>query len=143
MAEYNYIKYKNFYFVWQAMKRRCLNIKVPEYNRYGGRGIKIDRKWLSFKGFFIDMHLSYKKGLTLERINNNKGYYKSNCKWATRKQQANNTRTIEKALRYFFNGKLQTIREWAEELGIKRTTLDMRLRQYKWPIEKALLKGGY
>jgi hypothetical protein len=122
------------------MKTRCLNKKSPNYQGYGSRGISVCDKWLTFGGFIEDMKGSYREGLTIERINNNSNYCKENCRWATRAEQARNTRNIEKAAKYTFNGKTKTIREWAEDTGIKRTTLDMRLRHYKWPISKAL--GG-
>lgn len=86
------------------------------------------------------MFSSYKRGLSLDRIDNNKGYFKENCRWATAKEQANNTIKIERALRYTYLGITKTIKEWAEIIGIKRTTLDKRLRVYKWPIGRAL--GG-
>ena len=81
---------------------------------------------------------TYKKGLTLERINNHGNYEKNNCRWATRLEQAQNTRNVEKAKRYILQNKTLTIREWAKISGIKRTTLAMRLSKYGWPIEKAV-----
>ena len=126
------------YTSWANMKERCLNKKYVGYHRYGGRGITICDKWLKFDNFAKDMASSWGKGLTLERINNNGNYEPSNCKWANRKQQALNTANVERARRYSFNGLLLTTREWSEKLGINRTTLDMRLRDYKWPLSKRL-----
>jgi len=123
---------------WYNMKTRCLNFNSPNYQGYGLRGITICNKWLTFGGFLEDMQSSYKKELTLERINNNGNYCKENCRWATRKEQANNTRNIERAEYYLFNGVKKTIRQWAVEFKIKRTTLGMRLQKYNWPIKKAL-----
>lgn len=138
--DYDTKKYYNtpIYKSWYNMKTRCTNKNTPNYTLYGERGIKICAKWMTFAGFLEDMGNSYKKGLTIERIDNHKGYSKSNCKWATRKEQALNTRNVERAARYSFNGVTLTVREWAEKINIKRTTLDMRLRKYKWPLEKAL-----
>lgn len=126
-----------FYMVWKHMIQRCTDPSISNYYRYGGRGIKVCNRWQKYENFVLDMFPSYVRGLTLERINNDGNYEPENCRWATRKEQANNTRNIEKAKKYTFNGITQTTRQWAEELGIKRTTLDMRLRHYKWPVEKA------
>lgn len=126
---------------WNKMKQRCLNTNSPDYFRYGNRGIGISKEWLSFQNFKKDMSESHFQGATLERFDNNGNYCKENCKWATRKEQANNTRNIERALKYTYDGLTLTVRQWSERLGIKRTTLDMRLRHYRWPVEQAL-EGG-
>ena len=136
----------SFYKSWVNMKTRCSNPNSKDnYKRYGARGIQVCPEWEPFEGFYKDMFPSYEIGLTLDRINNNDGYFKENCRWATRKEQANNTRIIEKALRYSYEGVEDTVKNWAGFFGIKRTTLDARLRVYKWSIEKALftpVKGG-
>ena len=123
---------------WFNMKTRCTNKKSPDYKRYGGRGILVTPEWYSFKNFLIDMLPTYQVGLTIDRIDNNKGYSKENCRLATAKEQANNTRNIERAKKYEYKGVRKRVSEWAKEFGIKRTTLDMRLRNYKWSIIKSL-----
>ena len=86
----------SIYSRWQGMKDRCLNKRNKEWYRYGGRGIKVCKRWLKFENFLEDMGQAYKKELTLDRINNNKGYSKSNCRWATMQQQNENTRRVKK-----------------------------------------------
>jgi hypothetical protein len=81
------------YMVYCTMKSRCLNPKNRVYRYYGGRGIKICVRWIdSFENFIKDMGKRPNQKLTLERVNNNKGYFPSNCKWATREEQNSNKR---------------------------------------------------
>jgi hypothetical protein len=98
-------KFKSEYLAWRNMKKRIFNINHPKYPRYGGRGIKICDRWLeSFENFLEDMGPKSSQELQLERNNNDGNYEPSNCRWAFRWEQMNNTRrNISNDFKY--NGK--------------------------------------
>jgi len=82
------------YNIWIGMMDRCHNEKSNNYKRYGGRGITVCNEWKELKNFVNDMYPSFQEGLSLDRIDNNQGYCKENCRWATQAIQARNTRKI-------------------------------------------------
>jgi hypothetical protein len=127
------------YSIWQSMKCRCYNKNHFEFYNYGGKGISICDEWLNdFQSFYSwAIENGYADDLTIDRIDNNKGYFPHNCRWATYKEQANNKRTNHLIT---YNGKTQNIAQWAKELGIKRVTLQARITRYDWDLEKALSK---
>ncbi len=124
---------KSIYRLWNSMRQRCLNAQNPQYKNYGGRGITVCNRWAKFENFLEDMGEKPKR-LTLERIDNNKGYSLKNCKWATRKEQSNNSRRNH-ILKY--NNLSLTIAQWADKLKIKSNTLRNRIFR-KWSTERAL-----
>ena len=89
-----------FYHVWQGMRARCNNKNLKAYKHYGGRGIKVCERWKDFNNFMDDMYESYSKHIneygerntSIDRIDVNGNYEKSNCRWATWKEQNNNKR---------------------------------------------------
>lgn len=123
-------------YVYYTMKGRCYNKNDIHYKYYGERGIIICKEWLDdFKNFYTwAINNGYQEGLSIDRIDNNKGYFPENCRWVTQKEQCRNTRKNHIVT---YNGKTQCLSAWAEELGIKRSTLQRRLR-VGWSIEKAL-----
>lgn len=125
------------YMVWESMIQRCYNVNFHQYKDYGGRGITVCDKWKTFEGFYEDMG-DRPEGMTLERLDNSKCYCKENCKWATRKEQANNRRT-NKLITY--NNKTQTLAQWVDELGLNYDTVKRRLYR-NWTVEAAFNKAA-
>ena len=126
----------NSYAIWAYMKDRCSNHKTPNYKNYGGRGIHVCKRWGKFENFYADM--GERPGrMTIERIDNNENYSPSNCRWATRKEQARNTRTNH---RISYKGKTKCIAEWAEDLGLNYKALWSRIQRHPNNIEAAF--GG-
>lgn len=80
------------YRTWQDIKRRCLEPTRKSYPNYGGRGIKLQESWKTFRGFWEDMGAEYEEHLTIERLDVNGDYCKSNCCWIEKKYQAKNKR---------------------------------------------------
>lgn len=80
------------------MKYRCTNKNAPNYSRYGARGITVCEEWLHYDNFKRDMIDTYSDDLTLDRIDNNKGYCKDNCRWISFREQYHNTRVTADGL---------------------------------------------
>uniref|UniRef100_A0A6M3IL93 Uncharacterized protein n=1 Tax=viral metagenome TaxID=1070528 RepID=A0A6M3IL93_9ZZZZ len=125
------------YFSWFHMKARCYKTYDKEYKNYGARGISVCARWLeSFQNFFSDMGLKPSKKHEIERIDNDGDYSPENCKWATRTEQANNTRHNHFVT---IGNKTQTIAQWSRELGIKNQTVRNRL-YHGWTPRDALTR---
>lgn len=119
---------------WAGMIQRCTNGNDRAFKYYGGRGITICDEWVnSFEAFYADMS-DKPDNKTLDREDNEKGYSKDNCRWATRTEQNRNTR---KNVNLTFNGKTQCVSAWAEDTGINCHAIYDRLRS-GWSIGRAL-----
>lgn len=123
------------YLTWKGMKSRCDNPNAVNYAKYGGRGIAYDTRWADYREFVADMGLR-PTGHTLDREDNAGDYTKSNCRWATAKEQNNNKRT-NRILRYA--GRALTVAQWADEMGLSFRTIQSRINKYGWSTERALL----
>ena len=125
------------YHIWQGIKRRCLNPNDAGYKQlYGSKGITICEEWKNSPTAFINWALKngYNDKLTIDRIDNSKGYSPDNCRWVTTKQQARNT-TRNHLITY--KGKTHCIAEWAEILGFSYGTLLQRIVKHKWTLKRA------
>ena len=119
--------------VWAGMIRRCENPSSDCYARYGGRGITVCERWKNFDLFYQDMW-PRPEGMTLERVDNDKGYNPENVKWATRKEQAQNRRGQQLLV---INGEAKTMPQWAAQAGLRYTTVFARVSR-GWSLENAL-----
>jgi len=107
------------------MRSRCNNPNTKAYESYGAKGIKVCDRWNSFENFLTDMGERPGKEYSIERIDLSKGYCPDNCKWATHTEQ-NRNRSM--CIYITVDGKCQTVKEWALETGLKRQTIERRLK---------------
>lgn len=119
------------YKIWTGMKQRCYNANSKEYRIYGGRGIKVCDEWMEKdKGARNFYHWAkengYKFFLTLDRIDNNGNYCPENCRWATRKQQANNKRNT---ILIDFCGVVRPVSFWSKKYKLHRLVITRRLER--------------
>ena len=118
---------------WYGMLTRCRNPKSTNYANYGGRGITVCQHWEKFEPFLEDMGPKPTPQHSIERRDNNLGYSKENCYWATRNEQNHNKRNNK---RIYFHGITMTLAEWAKHLGVSRQTIASRLK-VGWSLGKA------
>ena len=128
-------EYDRLYRIWKAMRVRCNNCNFIEYDRYGGRGIKICAEWSNYDAFrYWALENGYEDHLTIDRIDNDGDYCPENCRWITIAEQQ---QTKSSCHFITYNGKTQNLTQWAREYGMPRERLRRRL-QLGWPIERAL-----
>lgn len=125
------------YRIWNALIQRCNNKNHSAYRYYGEKGIAVCEAWKDdFIAFYEwSMMNGYSDELTIDRIDISEGYYPENCRWVSRKVQANN-RAFCKTIEY--NGKTQTLMQWCEELGLNYKLIHSRLYKLGWSFEKAI-----
>lgn len=122
------------YEAWSAMRKRCQCPTHRAFRHYGGRGIKICDGWSQFSTFLTDMGVA-PAGHSLERRDNNLGYSRDNCYWATSTQQNRNKRTTDFVN---FEGVRTSVADLAERFGLNPRTLRTRIKDLMWDIEKAV-----
>lgn len=130
------IQNKKLYKKWQHMKDRCYKEKDVSYKNYGARGIKVCEEWKDFDNFAKwSLNNGYSEELELDRIDPNKGYYPSNCRYITKLENIRNRRIT---LKYDYNGEVLTLKELATKYNIPYKTLWARIRKYKMTAKQAI-----
>lgn len=129
------MSYSAEYRTWVGMIQRCHNPDDLNYKKYGARGIMVHPPWRdSFEAFFAHAGRRPSADHSLDRIDNGLGYIPGNVRWATRSEQQRNTRH-NRMLTH--GGRTQCLSAWAEEIGISKKTLHMRLSK-GWSVARAL-----
>ena len=140
-ARLYHIKHNNcnsrLYHIWHSIKQRCLDKNRPEYNRYGGRGITICNEWINDFQAFYDWAMAngYQDNLSIDRIDNDRGYFPENCRFVTRDVQQNNTRYNHKIT---IDGETKNITQWAREYNLNVSTLWLRIKK-GWSKDRLLI----
>ena len=130
---------ERLYSIWKGIKVRTKNQNHKDYKYCGAKGITICEEWDDSYETFKEWALNngYADNLTIDRIDNTKGYEPKNCRWTDAYTQANNKSTNHMLT---LNGKAQTMTQWARETGMKRETIKDRLKS-GWSVERALTTG--
>lgn len=118
---------------WENMIQRCTNPRHHHWAKYGGAGITVCERWMSFENFLADMG-NRPDETSIDRINNSGNYEPGNCRWAGRKQQQRNRSAIRSIT---WKGETLSMIEWSEKLQINYSALEARIRR-GWPLSKAL-----
>lgn len=126
------------YSTWCSIKRRCYNPNQENYERYGGKGIRMCARWLnSFENFYEDMGPKPTHNHTIERKDSSKDYSPDNCIWLPSRYQSKNRRTV---IKIKYQGKEMILKDWARELGMNYITLYYRIIKQGLPPEIAFTK---
>jgi hypothetical protein len=120
--------------IWREIRKRCLNKNYKRYADWGGRGITVCKQWDVFMNFHEDMKDGYKKGLQIDRIDNNKGYSKENCRWVTRTENGRNKRNN---VLLTFAGKTACVAEWEQMYNLPKDIIRKRIKR-GWDTERAI-----
>lgn len=123
---------------WSSMIARCNRLSHHAYPDYAGRGITVCSEWLEFTNFYRDIGNPPTDDHSIDRIDNNKGYYLENCRWATTREQGNNRRNNHLLE---IRGRTQTIGEWAHELDINYQTLYYRVKHNLDPLTRQRIEA--
>lgn len=133
-------KHHPLFQIWGGILKRCLLEKSVSFPRYGGRGIQVCEEWMNFNVFCTAIETEIGKRPTakhsIDRIDNNKGYFPGNVRWATRQKQAENQRNN---IKITANGETLTLSEWARRLSVNFSTLQWRAAN-DWPDDKIINK---
>ena len=131
------------YDAWNNMMCRCYNPKIPNYKYYGARGITVCDEWHDVKKFIDDMYPDYIEGLTLDRIDNDKGYSKDNCRWTNQIVQSRNTRVLYSHNTSGYRGvfRCQKTNKWVSQISINNKNI--RIGYFDTIIEAAKSRDKY
>lgn len=129
--------------ILRHMRQRCKNPNNDAFKNYGAKGIKVCKEWDENYLNFYEWALQngYQDDLTIDRVDSSRDYEPGNCEWVTREEncrRAHKGKLDNQSRMITFNGKTQSMTQWAAELGIKFKTLEARINWKKWPIERAL-----
>ena len=140
-------KWKNkvgtrLYFCWRNMRQRCCNPNWEGWKNYGGKEITVCKQWQNSYDEFYKWakNSGYRNGLTIDRINNQKGYKPSNCRWVTKKEQLNNT---SQNVRITHNGETLTIARWCKKLGLSAPRIYKRHSSHRAKTYEELFYPGH
>lgn len=131
------MKNTRLYGIWCGMKSRCYSKSNPSYDRYGGRGILMCQEWMKDFMTFYNWALSngYSDNLSIDRIDVNGDYTPENCHWATAQEQSDNKRCN---ILITLGGETLDLQQWCDKIGIKRSTVNTRVKMCGWGYERAL-----